>query len=205
MSVGSYWMSQMNLEISPIQVVWPRVVTIAGLSMIFAPLNVAAYMYTPKALRGAAVGLFSLLRNEGGSVGTSMAQTIHERRDQFHSLRLGESLDPLNPTVNSYLEQAQAFFYRTNGRCRGGPGYGSRVAFRAARATVVFIGLFRCVLGGGCPGCGPHVAGRVHEALGRRKGSAHRRRVNATRYRERRTLGSVDRTCGSAAQASPRC
>ncbi len=49
----------------------------------------------PVALRGAAVGLLSLLRNEAGSVGTSLAQTVQERRDQFHSLRLGEWLDPL--------------------------------------------------------------------------------------------------------------
>ncbi|HEY1603900.1 MAG TPA: DHA2 family efflux MFS transporter permease subunit [Pirellulales bacterium] len=115
MGVGCYWMAQMNLGISPLQVVWPRVVTVAGLSMIFAPLNVAAYMYTPKELRGAAVGLASLLRNEGGSVGTSLAQTIHERRDQFHTLRLGESIDPLNPNVNSYLEQMQGFFYGLTG------------------------------------------------------------------------------------------
>jgi MFS transporter, DHA2 family, multidrug resistance protein len=69
------------------QAVWPRVVLIVGLAMCFAPANVAAYLYTPLALRGAAVGLLSLLRNEGGSVGTSLAQTIQERRDQFHSLR----------------------------------------------------------------------------------------------------------------------
>ncbi len=40
-----------------------RVVVIAGLSMLFA-----------------------LLRNEGGSVGTSIAKAIHDRREQFHSL-----------------------------------------------------------------------------------------------------------------------
>ena len=62
---------------------------IMGLSMIFAPLNVAAFKYTPQHLRGAAVGLFALLRNEGGSVGTSMAQTIQERREQFHTVARG--------------------------------------------------------------------------------------------------------------------
>ena len=36
--------------------------------------------------------------------------TIHERRDQFHSLRLGENLDTLNPAVNSFFEQAQSGF-----------------------------------------------------------------------------------------------
>jgi DHA2 family multidrug resistance protein len=108
MAAGNYWMSQMNLDISPGEVVWPRVLVVLGLSMCFAPANVAAYLYTPLELRGAAVGLLSLLRNEGGSVGTSMAQTLQERRDQFHTLRLGEYLDPFNAAVGSFLEQAQA-------------------------------------------------------------------------------------------------
>jgi DHA2 family multidrug resistance protein len=115
MSAGNYWMSQLNLDISPGQVVWPRVVLIAGLAVCFAPANVAAYLYTPKELRGAAVGLLSLLRNEGGSVGTSLAQTLHERRDQFHSLRLGEYLDPFNPAANSFVAQAQAGFLQQTG------------------------------------------------------------------------------------------
>jgi MFS transporter, DHA2 family, multidrug resistance protein len=115
MGIGNYWMSQMNLDISSWQVVWPRCVVIGGLSMIFAPLNVAAFLYIPPQLRGAAVGLLALLRNEGGSVGTSIAQTIHERRDQLHSLYLGENLDKLNPAVKSFLEQAQAGFLQLTG------------------------------------------------------------------------------------------
>jgi DHA2 family multidrug resistance protein len=115
MAAGNYWMSQMNLDISPGQAVWPRVVLIVGLAMCFAPANVAAYLYTPVALRGAAVGLLSLLRNEGGSVGTSLAQTIQERRDQFHSLRLGESLDPFNAALRSFLDQASGPFLQQTG------------------------------------------------------------------------------------------
>jgi DHA2 family multidrug resistance protein len=90
-------------------------VVIAGLSMIFAPLNVAAFLHIPPQLRGAAIGLLALLRNEGGSVGTSLAKTIHDRREQFHSLRLGENLDPLNPAVNDFLAQAQSGLLRTTG------------------------------------------------------------------------------------------
>lgn len=110
MTAGNYWMSQLNLDISPGQVIWPRVVLVAGLAICFAPANVAAYLYIPKELRGAAVGLLSLLRNEGGSVGTSSAQAFQERRDQFHSLRLGEYLDPFNAAAQSFLGRAQAFF-----------------------------------------------------------------------------------------------
>jgi DHA2 family multidrug resistance protein len=115
MAAGCYWMALMNLYIGPWQVVWPRVVTIAGLSMIFAPLNVAAFKYTPQHLRGAAVGLFALLRNEGGSVGTSMAQTIQQRREQFHLSRLDDTLSQLSPHVQTFLERGQAFFLQRTG------------------------------------------------------------------------------------------
>jgi DHA2 family multidrug resistance protein len=115
MALANYWMSQMNLDISPGQVIWPRVMLVFGLSMCFAPANVAAYLYTPPLLRGAAVGLLSLLRNEGGSVGTSMAQTVQERREQFHLLRLGELLDSFNANVTSFLDQAGAVFLQQSG------------------------------------------------------------------------------------------
>jgi MFS transporter, DHA2 family, multidrug resistance protein len=114
-AAANYWMALMNLEISPWFVIWPRVVMIMGLSMVFAPISVAAFKYTPEHLRGAAVGLFALLRNEGGSVGTSMAQTLIERREQFHTARVGEFLDPFNPTVSSFLQQNQANFLQQNG------------------------------------------------------------------------------------------
>jgi MFS transporter, DHA2 family, multidrug resistance protein len=112
---GNYWMALMNLEISPWQAVWPRWVLTGGLAFIFAPLNVAAFKYTPTHLRGAAVGMLALLRNEGGSVGTSMAQTIQERREQMHSLRVGETLDPFNPAVQSFSERGQAYFLQQTG------------------------------------------------------------------------------------------
>lgn len=115
MAAGCYWMARMNLQISPAQVVWPRVVLICGLSLIFAPINVAAFRYTPHHLRGAAVGLFALLRNEGGSVGMSINKIIEQRREQLHLARLGEGLGPLNPHVQSFFEQGQAFFLQRTG------------------------------------------------------------------------------------------
>ncbi|HVS35849.1 MAG TPA: DHA2 family efflux MFS transporter permease subunit [Gemmataceae bacterium] len=114
-AIGNFWMALMNLQISPWQAAYPRMVLTGGLGLIFAPLNLAAFKYIPKHRRGAAVGLLALLRNEGGSVGTSLAQTIQERREQFHTQRLGESLNPLNPTVNSFLQRAQEFFLHRTG------------------------------------------------------------------------------------------
>jgi DHA2 family multidrug resistance protein len=76
---------------------------------------VAAFKYIPSYLRGAAVGLFALLRNEGGSVGTSLAQAFQWRRDHFHTERVGEFLDPLNHEVNTFFEQGRAFFFQETG------------------------------------------------------------------------------------------
>lgn len=115
MVAGNFWLSRLNLEVGPLQIVLPRVVVILGLSMIFAPLNVAAFLYIPRELRGAAVGLLALLRNEGGSVGTSIAGILHERREQFHTLRLNEHLDALNPGVQELLAQVQRFFLQQTG------------------------------------------------------------------------------------------
>jgi DHA2 family multidrug resistance protein len=115
MAAGCYWMARMNLEISPWYVIWPRVVLVVGLSMLFAPINVAAFRYTPQHLRGAAVGLFALLRNEGGSVGMSVAKIIEQRREQFHLARVGEHLGPLNSQVQSFFGQGQAAFLQRTG------------------------------------------------------------------------------------------
>ncbi len=115
MAAGCFWMSRMNLFISPGQVVWPRVVQIVGLSILFTPLNVAAYASLSPRLRGAAVGLFALLRNEGASVGTSVAKTLRDRREQFHVERLGEWLDPLNPNLNASVDNLKPTFLGMTG------------------------------------------------------------------------------------------
>jgi DHA2 family multidrug resistance protein len=126
-SVGNYWMSRTNLGISPFQVVWPRMVLTGGLGLLFAPLNVAAFKYVPRHLRGAAVGLLALLRNEGGSVGTSVAQTVQERREQFHTSRVNEFLDPFNPQVTAFLERARAFFFQQTGDPAGSQSMGLKM------------------------------------------------------------------------------
>ena len=45
----------------------------------------------------------------------SLAQTMQERRDQFHTLRLGESLDPFNAAVSAFLEQPRGIFLQQTG------------------------------------------------------------------------------------------
>ena len=115
MAAANYWMVRLNLQVSPWQLVGPRMLLTLGLGLVFAPISVAAYKYIPVHLRGAAVGLFSLLRTEGGSVGTSMASTIQERREQFHLSRLGDYQGPLNTQVREFLGRARDLFLQWTG------------------------------------------------------------------------------------------
>lgn len=119
MAAGNYWMALMNLDISPWKAIWPRVVMITGLSLMIAPLNVAAFLYTPKHMRGAAVGLLALLRNEGCSFGVTTVQTLQDRRNQFHTARMGDYLDGFNPAVTSFLQQVQAVMCQQTGDTAG--------------------------------------------------------------------------------------
>jgi DHA2 family multidrug resistance protein len=115
MAAANYWMVRLNLQISPRQVVGPRMLLTLGLGLLFAPISVAAYKYVPMNLRGAAVGLLSLLRTEGGSVGTSMSQTIQERREQFHLSRLTDGLGLLNSHVYGFLGRTRDLFFQRTG------------------------------------------------------------------------------------------
>ena len=174
MAAANYWMARMNLQISPWQVVWPRMVLTLGLGLLFAPISVAAYKYIPVHLRGAAVGLLSLLRTEGGSVGTSMASTIQERREQFHLSRLGENLGPLNPHVQSFLEQAHGLFHAVDRRRGPVAAAGRAVARQPAPAAGRVARLLRRLLAVRRPVGGARRSGPADEALGGREGRAHR-------------------------------
>ena len=115
MAAGAYWFALLNLDVSPGQLVWPRVVQQLGTSFMFAPLSVAAFMYLPKEYRGAAAGIFAVLRNEGGSAGTSMGKTLVERRLPLHTDRLGENLNPLSTPFNDALQGGRQFFEGVTG------------------------------------------------------------------------------------------
>jgi DHA2 family multidrug resistance protein len=115
LAASNYWMSQLNLTVSPWQIVWPRVVQMLGTSMMFTPLNITAFFNLSGERRARATGLYALLRNEGGSVGTSLAATLLARRQQFHSSRLGEHIDPLNENVNEFIDRATAYFLQLTG------------------------------------------------------------------------------------------
>ena len=107
---ASYWQAHLDLYTSPFMFIAPRCVQMAGVGMLFVPLNNAAYLYLPKDQINKATGIFNMLRNEGGSLGIAIVTVLSDRRSQFHHLRLAEQVTPMNPAVGQWTD----YYVRTD-------------------------------------------------------------------------------------------
>jgi MFS transporter, DHA2 family, multidrug resistance protein len=84
LGASSFWLSFLTLNISPTTLFWPTTISGFGLAMIFVPLSKVALGTLPKGQTGNASGIFNFLRNIGGSIGISAANTIAQRHLQSH-------------------------------------------------------------------------------------------------------------------------
>jgi DHA2 family multidrug resistance protein len=78
------YFGSIDLSVSPTTLLWPILITGFGLSFVFVPINTAAYGTLRNEQIGGASGIFNLMRNVGGSVGISLAQTLLTRRADVH-------------------------------------------------------------------------------------------------------------------------
>jgi DHA2 family multidrug resistance protein len=65
-----------------------RMAQSAGLAFLFIPINTVSYVGVPLEKNNQVSSLINLMRNLGGSVGISLAQTVLARRAQFHHVHL---------------------------------------------------------------------------------------------------------------------
>jgi DHA2 family multidrug resistance protein len=71
---------------------WARTFQTIGLPFLFIPMTAASYAGLAPNKTNQASALINVARNLGGSIGISAATTMLDRREQFHQLRLTESL-----------------------------------------------------------------------------------------------------------------
>jgi len=76
-----------------------NIVRAVGQPLVMIPLLSLATMGIPKEQAGSASALFNMMRNMGGSIGIAMLSTLVTRREQFHSVRIGDSVTALTPVV----------------------------------------------------------------------------------------------------------
>jgi DHA2 family multidrug resistance protein len=76
-----------------------NIVRALGQPLIFIPLLSVATLGIPKQQAGSASAIFNMMRNVGGSIGIAMLSTLVTRREQFHSVRIGETVTAVTPVV----------------------------------------------------------------------------------------------------------
>ncbi len=78
------YFGNVTLDLSPTTLLFPILLTGFGLSFVFVPISTAAYGTLRNEQIGNASGIFNLMRNVGGSIGISVAQTLLTRRSVVH-------------------------------------------------------------------------------------------------------------------------
>ena len=84
LGISGFWLGALTLDIAPDTLFWPITVSGLGLAMIFVPLSKVALGTMNDKEIGNASGIFNFLRNVGGSIGISAANTIAQRHLQTH-------------------------------------------------------------------------------------------------------------------------
>jgi len=85
-----------------------NIVRALGQPLVLIPLLSVATAGLPKAETGSASAIFNMMRNMGGSVGIALLSTLVTRREQFHSVRIGETVTLLTPQVAARISSLDA-------------------------------------------------------------------------------------------------
>jgi MFS transporter, DHA2 family, multidrug resistance protein len=72
-----------------------------GLGFLFVPLSTVAFSTLPSAMRAEGAGMFSLLRNIGGSIGISTVETLEDRMIQTSHASLAAQLTRFDPALHA--------------------------------------------------------------------------------------------------------
>lgn len=87
-----------------------NVVRAVGQAILITPLTTIAMSTIGLSDSAAASGLYNMLRNLGGAVGTAALATLISKREQFHSNIIGQSVTPYDLTDQAFLEKMQGYF-----------------------------------------------------------------------------------------------
>jgi DHA2 family multidrug resistance protein len=100
----------LSVDISGDQFWIPNIVRAVGQALVLTPLtSIATGGIAPKDAANAS-GLFNMLRNLGGAIGTASLETIITKREQFHSNIIGQSVTLYREEVRQRIDQLTNYF-----------------------------------------------------------------------------------------------
>lgn len=102
--ITSIVFGNLTLGIGPTTLLLPIIITGFALSFVFVPITTEAYGTLRNEQIGNASGIFNLVRNIGGSIGISIAQTLLTRRAAVHQNEMTNYV----PTSSYWFQQQLA-------------------------------------------------------------------------------------------------
>ena len=143
--VCSITFANVNLGISPTTLLLPVMVTGFALSFVFVPIASMATNSLTNEQMGNATGIFNLLRNIGGSIGISMAETALIRRESFHQSMIAASVPRAGILFEQHTAQSSAYFGRALGHAAGQPAAMAAMYMQIERQAMLwsFVDVFR--------------------------------------------------------------
>jgi DHA2 family multidrug resistance protein len=90
LGAATWQLGSLDLNMSISNFIWPTLVQGIGMGLIFPNLSAAALSSISREQMGYAASIYSMVRNIGGSVGTSVLTTIMVRKQQVEQSYLAE-------------------------------------------------------------------------------------------------------------------
>jgi DHA2 family multidrug resistance protein len=109
LAASGYMFAGLTLQISVGSVVWASILNGMSTGMIFVPLSLMTMGRLRNEQMGNAAGLYTLMRNLGGSVGIAVATTLLARSAQTHQAVLASHLTPYDPAYEQTRQSLQRF------------------------------------------------------------------------------------------------
>ena len=100
----------LDIDYAAPQLFWPDVIRALGQAIVMTPISAIAMVGIAPAEAGAASGLFNMMRNLGGAIGTAAIETFFTKREQFHSFIITPHVSLLEPATRERLADLQQYF-----------------------------------------------------------------------------------------------
>ena len=92
------------------QLLAPDIIRALGQALVMTPLSAIAMVGMAPNEAGGASGLFNMLRNLGGAIGTAAIETFFTKREQYHSFIINAHVSLLQPATQEQLATQQQYF-----------------------------------------------------------------------------------------------
>jgi DHA2 family multidrug resistance protein len=126
-------LSGLNLDVAPRNISWPLVLNGFSMGFIFVPMTTLAMATLPHDQIYQSTGLYSLMRNIGGSLGISMLITLQSRASQAHQAVMVSHMTPYDFPFQQQMQRLTGSFMGMGigsvraAQMAGGSLYGSLV------------------------------------------------------------------------------